>query len=1140
MKLKAKLIIFLLIALLIFNPVRADSNNIFSWFLNLFSPTEPNKCIDSDNGFDIYNYGCVTYTHNGKETTYCDACAGSTGVWENYCKDNQYVTSYKSCPTGYECKDGKCVLIKYSTQPIGVPRPNFPKCKDGDNGINVETASHVIIGNRIFYPDKCEDEETLTEYYCGNRGEVKYITYNCKKHGYLKCYLGRCIKKECEDTDNGKNYFIRGKVISGSEEHTDYCINNEVLREFYCNKNHVDHVDYNCKNHGYAQCFGGTCVNLPKKNICKDSDGLNYYNKGYVFFNGRYYYDECINSNTLKEYFCSNNVKDEKIVNCPYGCSNGACKEKVEPSRQCKVSVKVVPSMYSLYVDVYHNGKKYNVFTTISAKEGDKIKVVPWFKGFKQKEFTVNCDNPTITFKIEPLPGVKCVDYDNGKDIYKKSYVKLTYEDDTITYYDVCIGNNYLQERYCKDNIVYQYETTCPNGCSNGACKKEQKRSCNIEVNVFPEKSDIYLNDEKVCSMTPCTITANEGDDLLITSEGFLSYETKIDCEKKKLNVNLTVEPGSKCYSSDYSGIYIPSYVILETPEGKTRIFSDTCIDSSTIKEYYCFTNKPKYRIMKCPDNYECKEGIVKDQGGFYCAVKEKCIDSDNGQDEFTYGYVEFYEDTGAKETHYDMCFNSTTVRENYCNENDEVEVVLLRCPPGYVCKDGACVVSQQEIICEETDEGKDYFNKGITELKIGNQVIDQATDYCKNDETLIEFLCKDNGIVNETHICPCEEGACVQTYIDTCQDSDGDNLFTKGKVVYGTKLYEDSCSNGKVVEYVCINNKVGTLIRDCPSGYECKDGACKKSKQTNLECVDTDNGIDFYNYGEVSFRNKVYKDHCILDTNWLKEYYCYSNRKRARLYKCPYKCYQGECINEEEKEIECVDADGKNPHIKAQVTYGDEIYEDFCVDDNTLIEYYCYNGKVRNETYECNCYNGKCEEESECIDTDNGIDIFNKGTVIYNNTVYEDRCYEMDEDEKEDATLTEYDATFSYEIVIEHFCHNGKHKSVRAVCPLNSKCINGKCEKYPSRYYETDNGIDIYTPGIVADMFNYILFFDSCINSSDLNDEEVFLFPHFGLMSGEDVFEGDILIEYFINKTTNSMDYKYVICKCVNGRCIE
>lgn len=69
------------------------------------------------------------------------------------------------------------------------------------------------------------------------------------------------------------------------------------------------------------------------------------------------------------------------------------------------------------------------------------------------------------------------------------------------------------------------------------------------------------------------------------------------------------------------------------------------------------------------------------------------------------------------------------------------------------------------EVVCEETDEGLDYYNAGVVES--GD---DRKEDYCV-EEAVVEYVCHEGVITVEDYACPsgCLEGACIE---DTNQTS--------------------------------------------------------------------------------------------------------------------------------------------------------------------------------------------------------------------------------------------------------------------------------------------------------------------------------------------------------------------------------
>jgi hypothetical protein len=75
------------------------------------------------------------------------------------------------------------------------------------------------------------------------------------------------IGQNCTDSDSGSNYFIpgtacfNGPVIDSGVEQclTDFCIDDEVLREYYCDGSYRHSIDINCVEQGAFGCAVDAC-----------------------------------------------------------------------------------------------------------------------------------------------------------------------------------------------------------------------------------------------------------------------------------------------------------------------------------------------------------------------------------------------------------------------------------------------------------------------------------------------------------------------------------------------------------------------------------------------------------------------------------------------------------------------------------------------------------------------------------------------------------------------------------------------------------------------------------------------------------------------------------------------------------------
>ena len=214
-------------------------------------------------------------------------------------------------------------------------------CIDSDNGIN-----YTIKGNLTYNPlpngsyqytvwDSCSGNKNVFERYCDANGAPKDTTYTCP----INCLNGACTNQpKCIDSDNGINYNVKGilqynLLSNGAYQYsvTDSCSGNKNVFERYCDANGAPKdITYTCP----INCLNGACTNQPK---CIDSDGgLSYNVKGKLNYNllsnGSYQYtvwDGCTGVSSVFERYCdANGATQSTTYTCPYGCSNGACKQQ--------------------------------------------------------------------------------------------------------------------------------------------------------------------------------------------------------------------------------------------------------------------------------------------------------------------------------------------------------------------------------------------------------------------------------------------------------------------------------------------------------------------------------------------------------------------------------------------------------------------------------------------------------------------------------------------------------------------------------------------------------------------------------------------------------------------------------------------
>ncbi len=86
-------------------------------------------------------------------------------------------------------------------------------------------------------------------------------SFNPPFGGDAVLYLSSAEETEgaCSDTDRGRDYHVKGTVTDkDGVEHTDHCIDEQNLREYYCNEDGTSgHIDHECPD----VCTNGACAN---------------------------------------------------------------------------------------------------------------------------------------------------------------------------------------------------------------------------------------------------------------------------------------------------------------------------------------------------------------------------------------------------------------------------------------------------------------------------------------------------------------------------------------------------------------------------------------------------------------------------------------------------------------------------------------------------------------------------------------------------------------------------------------------------------------------------------------------------------------------------------------------------------------
>jgi len=168
-----------------------------------------------------------------------DICIDYTTVKDYYCANGELKSINHECQPGYKCNGGKCE-----------PMPVI--CTDSDNGkdIRVRGRTKAVKGLGTFFDqwDECIDEGTVLEHYCNVDGTVTSEEVWCDS-GY-RCYVDRCIRSDCSETDDGIDIYERGTATDADgNDYTDTCVSDERIREYYCYGNEVESITRSCEGY---------------------------------------------------------------------------------------------------------------------------------------------------------------------------------------------------------------------------------------------------------------------------------------------------------------------------------------------------------------------------------------------------------------------------------------------------------------------------------------------------------------------------------------------------------------------------------------------------------------------------------------------------------------------------------------------------------------------------------------------------------------------------------------------------------------------------------------------------------------------------------------------------------------------------
>ncbi len=678
-------------------------------------------------------------------------------------------------------------------------------------------------------------------------------------------------------------------------------------------------------------------------------------------------------------------------------------------------------------------------------------------------------------------PSYTCIETDNGIDYYAKgstSGILRGTSSDYVTYYDACLAGRttyYVKEYYCSDNQVYSTTYACED-CQDGACVEEtyecySDSDCDYMDTECAEGicQGGYCNQSYSSLTKICRASAGECDEIEYCT-GYSPY----------CSIDLNKSEGTHCSGGEcQNGVCV--WVSQDTTPPSISMQS---LGGDTTSPYSTFDSTPLV-IVSTNEKATCRASTDGDESYSQMSDDIQCnsvnlthvcqllLISDSSYNRI---YVSCKDNAGNENT------QTNNLNEYYSVDTQPPIQTSHRPQSGSAINTPTITIevgTNEKATCRASTDGDESYSQmsddfycltsyginhtcSITGLSQGlNSIYIACQDYTDT------YPNRDSHLTNTMIVYN------VTSPPNFCNDSDGgESIVIKGEVIdsQGNRYVDNCWSATSLQEFSCYNRNVNYTFYECPLGWTCEDGRCLNVTASNVFCNDTDYGNDPYVSGHVSDGTNYFSDYCYQTGDILLEYYCQDGLIMTENYSCldyGMECKYNRCINENASTgATCNETDGGKNYLHfGGVVYGNRYYQDECY-GNTLVEYFCQNGMLFHEYYQCSdvdraCLDGECIPiSSNCNDTDGGVDYYLAGTAYAGNDYGADFCYEIDQD-----------------VLFEFYCENGMISGRNYTC--RSGCVQGACINESNK--ETSFcGDNICQGGIITNMtdqtaFNYL-----------------------------------------------------------------
>jgi len=585
-------------------------------------------CHESDSALDYYTKGYVHSDIMGIKWDYCEGarlveyrCAGTDAVGSTRynclygCSDGACARK-PECPLGisldfnqYEFFTGDTMEVHVSlTGADGSGFPNasfymksyFNEMESSSQRLSTNSSGEYVFSYVI------KETDNPGQYYY----EVFYNKTGCERiSAFAEVIVHGASASTCSDSDNGKNYYIKGTTTvrgenSDSVPRTDSCRQSSVVDNYYRSESIAECTGDNCfieefycseGNQFSAMvlcpegCKDGACrqTEMTIEGSCYDPDGMDYYQKSVTYYRteesggivGRMdnCCEHCITAPTfsgsyVSEQYCLNGeiMRDTDGFACPYGCENGACLIPPDSDMFCGNGV----CEESRIIDQIEEGDM--IIAIINGTEYDVTLVEISSNGVAYIKVNTTSNDLSLSGSRKKIV--------NGLDVYLKG-IDYGLSGDLPKTSTLILGEN---------------DESCPEDCgttTQGCTETDQGKDYYTKGSATGFYHGNYVTLDDSCDNNRVQ------EKYCINNTDNIGY-TYFDCSFGCFNGACIGESAGGCYDSDGGkDYYSAGEVLLEN--GTT--LRDVCGDNGTegyVTEHHC-DDETHTEIFKCPEGCE-------------------------------------------------------------------------------------------------------------------------------------------------------------------------------------------------------------------------------------------------------------------------------------------------------------------------------------------------------------------------------------------------------------------------------------------------------------------------------------------------------------------------------------------------------